>query len=83
MFASINILNENGTTETAHARHFSDNFRGILHVTIMQGQTLRKETKDLMLSPQTGIYKELPETLLKNTYTPIEWEGFTPCHAKQ
>jgi len=40
MFACINILNENGTTETAHARHFSDNFRAILHVTIMQGQRL-------------------------------------------
>jgi CubicO group peptidase (beta-lactamase class C family) len=25
-----------------------------------------------------GIYKELLETLQKNTYTPIEWEGFTP-----
>lgn len=25
-----------------------------------------------------GIYKELLETLLKDTYTPIEWEGFTP-----
>jgi CubicO group peptidase (beta-lactamase class C family) len=25
-----------------------------------------------------GIYKELLETLLHNTYTPIEWEGFTP-----
>jgi CubicO group peptidase (beta-lactamase class C family) len=25
-----------------------------------------------------GIYKELLETLLKNSYTPIEWEGFTP-----
>ena len=25
-----------------------------------------------------GIYKELLETLLKNTWTPIEWEGFTP-----
>ncbi len=25
-----------------------------------------------------GIYKELLETLLKNTYTPIEWEGFRP-----
>ena len=25
-----------------------------------------------------GIYKELLETVLKNTYTPIEWEGFTP-----
>jgi CubicO group peptidase (beta-lactamase class C family) len=25
-----------------------------------------------------GIYKELLETLLKNTFTPIEWEGFTP-----
>jgi CubicO group peptidase (beta-lactamase class C family) len=25
-----------------------------------------------------GIYKELLEPLLKNTYTPIEWEGFTP-----
>jgi CubicO group peptidase (beta-lactamase class C family) len=25
-----------------------------------------------------GIYKELLETLLDNTYTPIEWEQFTP-----
>jgi CubicO group peptidase (beta-lactamase class C family) len=25
-----------------------------------------------------GIYKELLETLLKNAFTPIEWEGFTP-----
>jgi CubicO group peptidase (beta-lactamase class C family) len=25
-----------------------------------------------------GIYEELLETLLRNSYTPIEWEGFTP-----
>lgn len=25
-----------------------------------------------------GIYKDLLETLLKDPYTPIEWEGFTP-----
>jgi CubicO group peptidase (beta-lactamase class C family) len=25
-----------------------------------------------------GMYKELLETLLKNTFTPIEWENFTP-----
>lgn len=25
-----------------------------------------------------GIYQELLETLLKNTFTPIEWEGFIP-----
>ncbi len=25
-----------------------------------------------------GIYKELLETLLRDTHTPIEWEGFTP-----
>ena len=25
-----------------------------------------------------GIYKELLETVLANTFTPIEWEGFTP-----
>lgn len=25
-----------------------------------------------------GIYKEILETLLRNTFTPIEWEGFTP-----
>jgi CubicO group peptidase (beta-lactamase class C family) len=25
-----------------------------------------------------GIYKDLLEGLLKNTFTPIEWEGFTP-----
>ena len=29
-----------------------------------------------------GIYKELIETLLKNTDTPIEWEGFTPYNQK-
>ena len=25
-----------------------------------------------------GIYKELLESSLKNTFTPLEWEGFTP-----
>jgi CubicO group peptidase (beta-lactamase class C family) len=25
-----------------------------------------------------GIFKELLESVLKNTFTPIEWEGFTP-----
>jgi hypothetical protein len=25
-----------------------------------------------------GIFKELLETLLRDTFTPIEWEGFTP-----
>jgi len=25
-----------------------------------------------------GVYKDLLETLLKSTWTPIEWEGFTP-----
>jgi CubicO group peptidase (beta-lactamase class C family) len=30
-----------------------------------------------------GIYKELLETLLKNTYTPIEWEGFTPYNSQK
>jgi CubicO group peptidase (beta-lactamase class C family) len=25
-----------------------------------------------------GIYKELLDTVLNNTFTPIEWEGFTP-----
>ena len=25
-----------------------------------------------------GIYKDLLETLLRNYYTPIEWEGFIP-----
>ena len=25
-----------------------------------------------------GIYKELLETIQRNTFTPIEWEGFTP-----
>jgi CubicO group peptidase (beta-lactamase class C family) len=28
-----------------------------------------------------GIYKELLETLLKNIYTPIEWEGFRPYNS--
>jgi len=25
-----------------------------------------------------GIYKELLESVLKNTFTPVEWEGFMP-----
>ncbi len=29
-----------------------------------------------------GLYKELLETLLKNTYTPVEWEGFAPYEQK-
>jgi CubicO group peptidase (beta-lactamase class C family) len=28
-----------------------------------------------------GIYKELLETLLRNIYTPIEWEGFIPYNS--
>jgi CubicO group peptidase (beta-lactamase class C family) len=30
-----------------------------------------------------GIYKELLETIQRNTFTPIEWEGFTPYNQKQ
>ena len=30
-----------------------------------------------------GIYKELLETVQKNTFTPIEWEQFTPYNAVQ
>ncbi|HXB98918.1 MAG TPA: serine hydrolase domain-containing protein [Terriglobales bacterium] len=30
-----------------------------------------------------GIYKELLETLLRDTYTPIEWEEFTPYDAQK
>jgi len=30
-----------------------------------------------------GIYKELLETLLKNTFTPIEWEGFIPYNSSR
>jgi len=30
-----------------------------------------------------SIYKELLETLLKNPYTPIEWEGFTPYNQRR
>jgi CubicO group peptidase (beta-lactamase class C family) len=29
-----------------------------------------------------GIYKDLLETLQKNTFTPLEWEGFTPYNQK-
>lgn len=29
-----------------------------------------------------GIYKELLERLLKNSYTPIEWQGFAPYNRK-
>ena len=33
-----------------------------------------------MINSSNGesIYKKLLETFLKKTYTPIEWEGFTP-----
>jgi CubicO group peptidase (beta-lactamase class C family) len=41
------------------------------------------EPKDGMIvmtnsSNGESIFKELLETLLKNTFTPIEWEGYTP-----
>ncbi len=29
-----------------------------------------------------GIFKELLETLLRNTFTPIEWEGYTPYNER-
>jgi CubicO group peptidase (beta-lactamase class C family) len=37
----------------------------------------------LMTNSSNGesIYRELLETLLKNTYTPIEWESFTPYNS--
>jgi len=28
-----------------------------------------------------GMFKELLETLIRNTFTPIEWEGYTPYNA--
>src|SRR5271165_91914 len=40
-----------------------------------------RKTGILIMSNSTngdGIYKELLETLLKNTFTPIEWEKFAP-----
>jgi CubicO group peptidase (beta-lactamase class C family) len=39
----------------------------------------------IMTNGENGesIYKELLETLLKNTYTPIEWEQFTPYNSAQ
>jgi CubicO group peptidase (beta-lactamase class C family) len=39
----------------------------------------------IMTNGENGeaIYKELLETLLKNTYTPIEWERFTPYNSSQ
>jgi CubicO group peptidase (beta-lactamase class C family) len=30
-----------------------------------------------------GIYKELLETIQRNTFTPIEWEGFTPYNQQK
>jgi hypothetical protein len=30
-----------------------------------------------------GIFKDLLETILKDTFTPIEWEGYTPYDQRQ
>jgi hypothetical protein len=30
-----------------------------------------------------GVYKELLETLQRNTFTPVEWEQFIPYNAGQ
>lgn len=49
-------------------RHYTVNFEDAkLGVVIMTNS-----------SNGEGIYKELLETLQRNTFTPIEWEGFTP-----
>jgi CubicO group peptidase (beta-lactamase class C family) len=30
-----------------------------------------------------GIFKELLETILRNTFTPVEWEGYAPYNAEK
>jgi CubicO group peptidase (beta-lactamase class C family) len=55
--------------------HFDQGFR---HYAVMFDQ----QKKGLVIltnsSNGEGMFKELIETLLGNTFTPIEWEGYTP-----
>lgn len=51
---------------------------GWRHYTVMFPRSGRGLVIMTNSSNGEGIYKELLETLLRNTFTPIEWEGFTP-----
>ncbi len=51
---------------------------GWRHYTVMFPRSGRGIVIMTNSSNGEGIYKELLETLLRDTFTPIEWEGFTP-----
>jgi CubicO group peptidase (beta-lactamase class C family) len=51
---------------------------GFRHYTVMFEQPKMGLIIMTNSSNGEGIFKELLETLLKNTSTPIEWEGYTP-----
>lgn len=51
---------------------------GWRHYTVMFRQSGRGMVIMTNSSNGEGIYKELLETFLRNTFTPIEWEGFIP-----
>jgi CubicO group peptidase (beta-lactamase class C family) len=69
-----------GLYDTAYGRAFfkeghDDGFR---HYTVIFD---RPKTGIVIMTNSSngeGIFKELLETLLKDTFTPIEWEGYTP-----
>jgi CubicO group peptidase (beta-lactamase class C family) len=69
-----------GLYDTAYGRAFfkeghDDGFR---HYTVIFD---RPKTGIVIMTNSSngeGIFKELLETILKDTFTPIEWEGYTP-----
>jgi CubicO group peptidase (beta-lactamase class C family) len=69
-----------GLYDTSYGRAFfkEGHDEGWRHYTVCFDD--RKTGVLIMTNSSNGesIYKELLETLLKNTFTPIEWEGFTP-----
>jgi CubicO group peptidase (beta-lactamase class C family) len=59
------------------------NDEGLRHYTVCFDKTGTGIVIMTNSSNGEGIYKELLETLLRNTYTPIEWEGFTPYNSER
>lgn len=76
MIAARGVLKSYGQRDTKARLPLTDGFRNYT-VMFENGTGIL-----IMTSSSNGesIYAELLETLLKNTFTPLEWEGF-PRHS--
>jgi hypothetical protein len=89
-FANLRVL-EPGRKTTIHfdpGSRYAYSGQGIQLLQLVVETVTKKAVEDLKArigivimtnsSNGEGIFKELLESLLRNTFTPIEWEGFTP-----